>query len=168
MHTKKHLSFISLRKIISERVLQVEDTRQQGKIDHVLHDCYLSAFAMMFFQDPSMLEFQTRLQQSINRNNLKTLFNVKTIPKSSQLKDVIDEVPSVEFEKIFSDFFHPLQRGKQLEKYQFIDGMYLVPIDGTQYFCSESISCPSCLTKTKKNGKVMYYHQVVGATHSAS
>ena len=49
---------------------------------------------MMFFQDPSMLEFQTRLQQQINQNNLKTLFNVSSIPKSTQLKQVIDTVPS--------------------------------------------------------------------------
>jgi len=29
---------------------------------------------MMFFQDPSMLEFQTRLQDLHHSNNLKTMF----------------------------------------------------------------------------------------------
>lgn len=163
MHTKKHLGFSGLRKIISERVLQIDDIRQEAKVDHVLHDCCLSAFAMMFFQDPSMLEFQTRLQQKIDRNNLETLFNVSSIPKATQLRDVIDEVPPTEFEKIFPDFFRQLQRGKQLEQYQFLDGMYLVPLDGTQYFSSENISCPNCLNKTKKNGKIIYYHQALGA-----
>jgi len=110
MHTK-HLSFSSLRIIISDRVIQIKDTRQDGKVDYTMHDCCLSAFAMMFFQDPSMLEFQRRLEQKNNLNNLKTLFNVHSIPKSTQLKDIVDEVPSTEFEKIFSDFFRPLQRG---------------------------------------------------------
>ena len=65
--------------------------------------------------------------------------------------------------KKFSLIFSARYKGdKQLEKYQFIDGMYLV-LDGTQYFSSENMSCPSCLKKTKKDGRVIYYHQVLGS-----
>lgn len=62
---------------------------------------------MMFFQDPSLLQFQRRLQEKIHRNNLKTVFNVSAIPKDSQLKDVLDAAPTDELEKVFSDFFQP-------------------------------------------------------------
>jgi len=54
----------------------------------------MSAFAMMFFQDPSMREFQTRLRERTNLNNLKTLFVVSGIPKATRLRDVVDELPS--------------------------------------------------------------------------
>ena len=77
---KKYLSFNSLRKIISQRVLQIEDPRQEAKVGHEIHDCCLSAFAMMYFQDPSMLEFQTHLQDQLHTNNLKTLFDVHSMP----------------------------------------------------------------------------------------
>jgi hypothetical protein len=161
---KKHISFSSLIKIISQRVLQIEDPRQEEKIRHEIHDCCLSGFAMMYFQDPSMLEFQTRLQKQNNINNLKTMFDVRSIPKSTQLRDVIDIIPSQSFDPIFSDIFRTLQRDKQLEKFQFLNGMYLIPIDGTQYFSSGAISCPSCLVKKHKNGDRTYSHQVLGAS----
>ncbi len=162
MYKKKHLSFNSLRKIISQRVLRIEDPRQEAKVGHEIHDCCLSAFAMMYFQDPSMLEFQTRLQDSLHTNNLKTLFDVHSIPKATQLRDVIDIIPSESLDPVFSDYFRSLQRSKQLENFQFLNGMYLMPIDGTQYFSSKTISCPGCLTKKHKNGDTTYSHQALG------
>jgi hypothetical protein len=163
LHIKKHLGFAALRKIISERLREIEDGRQQGKVYYPLHDCAMSAFAMMFFQDPSVLEFQRRMQESINSNNLKTMFNVASIPKDSQLRDVLDQCPLDPLDKVFADFFYHLQRSKQLEAYQFINGMYLMPVDGSQYFCSEKISCPSCLTTTSKKGLVRYHHSILQA-----
>lgn len=165
MQPKKHLSFGNLRNIISARALQIEDPRREGSINHEIHDCCLSGFAMMFFQDPSMLAFQRRLQESGNKNNLQTMFGVRSIPKSTQLRDVIDLIPSSSFDPIFSDYFSLLQRAKLLEKFQFFKKKYLISIDGTQYFSSENISCPGCLNKTsKKTGKTTYSHQFLGAS----
>ena len=162
MHSKKHLSFSALRKLVSNRVIQFEDTRQESKIEYSLHDCCLSALAMMFFQDPSLNAFQQRLQEKQQLNNLKTMFNVSAIPKSTQLRTSIDNIASTEIEALFSDFFHPVQRIKQLELFEFLDNQYLIPIDGVQYFSSDNISCDCCLTKTK-NKTTSYYHQVVAA-----
>jgi len=162
MYIKKHLSFTSLRKTISQRFLQIEDYRQQGKIDYTLHDCFMSAFAMMYFQDPALLEFQRRMQEGNNLNNLKTTFNINSIPKDSQLRDVLDNCPNDKLSDIFSDLLRPLQRGKQLEQFQFIDDYYLVALDGSGYFSSDKLCCPSCLTKTKK-GTVRYEHQILQA-----
>ncbi len=164
---KKHLNFNSLRKKISEEVFQFEDLRQEAKVDFSMHDCCLSTYAMMFFQDPSMLEFQKRLEIKINLNNLKTIFNVASIPKSTQLKEVMDEISSSKFDKIFLSFFRSLQRVKLIEQFSFIDNAYLIPIDGTQYFSSKNISCSCCLNKVKNKGKdneyKMFYHQVLAA-----
>ena len=163
LHKKKHLQFEALRKLVSSRVQKISDSRMRGKIDHELHDCCLSSFAMMFFQDPSINQFQKRLQDAVHKNNLQTLFNVKTIPKESQMREVMDSIPSTELEPIFADFFKPLQRGKQLEKFKVFNNSYFIPIDGTQYFSSKTIHCPNCLHKTHKNGKTTYSHQVIAA-----
>jgi len=163
VQSKKHLCFSSLIETFAQRVLQIQDTRQEGKVSYEIHDCCMSSLAMMFFQDPSMLEFQTRLQKLININNLKMMFGVSSIPKSTQLRDVIDVIAPQSFDPIFSDFFRDLQRDKQLEKFQFLNGMYLVPIDGTQYFSSGTISCPSCLIKNHTNGTITYSHQIICA-----
>ncbi len=139
--------------------MNLPDGRQRD-IKYTMHDCMMSGFAMMFYQDSSLLQFQRRLQQRIHKNNLKPLFTVKSIPKDSQMRSVIDEVQSQELEPIFEDFFKPLQRGKYLESYRVFDKYYIISMDGSGYFSSDKICCPGCLQK-KKKGKVSYEHQIV-------
>jgi hypothetical protein len=160
VHHKKHLSFTALRKSLSEHFTQIDDRRQSAKVDYSLHDCLMSGFAMMFFQDPSILAFQQRLQDSIHKNNLTTLFAVSDIPKDTQMRQVLDATAARELDGIFSDFLHRLQRGKHMVNYQFLNGSYLVSIDGSEYFSSENIHCPHCLVTTSK-GKKRYHHQIL-------
>ena len=115
---------------------------------------------MMFFQDPSILAFQQRLQDSIQKNNLTTIFSVSDIPKDTQMRSVLDAIIAGELDGIFADFIHRLQRGKHLANYQFLNSSYLVSIDGSEYFSSEKIHCPHCLV-TKSKGKVRYHHQIL-------
>jgi hypothetical protein len=61
MHIKKHLSFGAMRQSVGELFTQIDDHRQSGKVDFTLHDCLMSALAMIFFQDPSLLCFQRRM-----------------------------------------------------------------------------------------------------------
>jgi len=116
----------------------------------------MSGFATMCFQDPTILQFQKRLEDEIHNNNLKTLFQLESIPKDSQMKEVIDDVDSTELEPVFEDFFMALQRGKHLEQYRILEDHYLISMDGTGYFSSDKISCPGCLRKESKKGKVRY------------
>lgn len=163
MHIKKHLSFSSLRKRLSDRLVCILEHRQPGKIKYSIHDVFMSGYAMMYFQDPSILQFQKSLDNVIHNNNLKTLFQVQSIPKDSQMKEVIDEVDSLELEPVFEDWFRDLQRGKQIEHYRFLGDNYLISFDGSGYFGSDKISCPGCLRKESKRGKVRYEHQIVQA-----
>jgi hypothetical protein len=117
---------------------------------------------MMFFQDLSIHAFQRRLQDKQQLNNLKTMFSVSAIPQSTQLRTALDDIASTHIEGLFEDLFRPLQRGKQLEMFEFMDGQYLVPLDGVQYFSSNNISCDCCLRKVIN--KTTYYHQVLAAT----
>ena len=91
---------------------------------------------------------------------MQTLFGVKEIPEETQLRDGVDGLPSEELATVFKEFFQRLQRGKQLEPYQFLAGKYLISMDGTQYFTSKNISCPHCLTTTHGD-EVTYSHKVL-------
>ena len=71
---------------------------------HTLHDCFMSGFAMMYFQDPSLLQFQKRLEDAAHQNNLRNLFCVQSIPRDTRMRDVIDEIDSQEIEPLFEDF----------------------------------------------------------------
>jgi len=149
--------------MLSKRFLQVEDARNAEKVKYNLHDFFMTGLAMMYFQDPSLLTFQKKLQTAYNFNNLKTIFKIESIPKETQLRDILDQAPTDELEAIFSDFMYQLQKGKQLESYKFLNDMYLVPLDGSQYFSSKKICCPSCLTKEKPEGDIRYSHQILQA-----
>jgi hypothetical protein len=163
MHTKKDLSFTALRKMLSRRFLEIPDFRQETKVKHAVHDVLMSGFAMMFYQDSSLLQFQQRLQEAIHQNNLQTLFQVESIPRDSQMREVIDEIESRELEPLFEDFFRPLQRGKHLGEYRVLRDYYVISMDGSEYFSSDKIHCSGCLKKETKKGKIWYEHEIVQA-----
>src|SRR4030042_4252291 len=163
MHTKKHLSFNALRKMLSRRFLEISDFRQEGKVEHVVHDVFMSGVALMFYQDRSLLQFQQKLQEGIHKSNLQTLFQVGSIPKDSQMREVIDEGESRGVEPLFEDFFRPLQRGKHLEAYRVLGDYHVISIDGSGYFSSDKIHCSGCLKKESKKGEKRYEHKIVKA-----
>lgn len=154
MKLKKHLSFTSLREGLSSCFNKISDHRQASKIDYSLHDALMSGFACMHFQDPSLLQFQKRLEKKLHKSNLQTLFDIKKIPESTQLRTIIDGVDSDALRPFFEDYFYRLQRGKHLLQYQLFPGLYLLGMDGTDYFSSNSLSCDKCLrTKPSKKDK---------------
>ncbi|MFT6988022.1 MAG: hypothetical protein ACJAT7_003888, partial [Psychromonas sp.] len=86
----------------------------------------------MFFQDPSLLHFQTRLEQKHQRNNLRNIFKVDNIGSNNQLRDVLDKIPSEALSPIFKDFHEKLRRHKHLEDYAILPNVLMCTIDGTQ------------------------------------
>ncbi len=141
----KHINFTSLRKAMSSFFNQIPDWRQQSKVSISIHDALMSGIACMFFQDPSLLQFQKRLQDEQHRNNLQTIFGVENIPKDTQMREITDQVDCEYFRPIFKDYFSRLQRSKQLTQYQLFPGLYLFSLDATGYFTSENIHCENCL-----------------------
>ena len=158
---KKHVSFPSLVNTMRVRCEQLPDLRQNGKRRYPLVDIVLSAFACMFFQDPSLLQFQRRMEDEKQHSNVSSLFKVDRIPEDTQLRSVLDSIPPESFRPLFNTYFSNLQRGKHLEPFRFSGNKYLVSIDGTQYFTSHDISCSHCLTKQHKDGPLSYSHQAL-------
>jgi hypothetical protein len=56
-----------------------------------------------------------------------------------------------------------LQRHKALEAYEYLEGYYLVSLDGSGQFASSAISCPQCCVKRKGQANESYYHQLLAA-----
>jgi hypothetical protein len=158
---KKHLNFSSLRKKASGIFEQIQDYRQTSKTKISIHDAMMSGLACMFFQGPSLLQFQQHLQDIQHQNNLKTLFNVACIPKETQMREIIDEIDSQHFAAIFKDYYQRLQRSKQLEQFQILKNVYYFPMDGSEFFSSKEIHCIQCLRKEHKKGEITYSHCVL-------
>lgn len=161
MKIKKHLSFSSLRGSLSTVFRGIQDHRQSSKVRINLHDALMSGFACMHFQDPSLLQFQIRMQEEQHNNNCRTLFDIDTIPKDTQMREIIDGVDSEHLRPIFKELYSRLQRGKHLEQYQIFPSMYYFPIDGSQFYSSKEIHCEQCLVKNHKKETPTYSHQVL-------
>ncbi len=158
---KKHLQFSSLRKVLTEQLESIMDHRKQAQCTYSIHDTMMSAFACMYFQDPSLLHFQQRLEKKYQRNNLQTIFRVKHTPKDAQIRDIIDEIPSETLAPVFKVYYERLRRHKYLEDYAILPNTVMCVIDGTQYHSSKSVYCDCCLHKTHRNGDKTYSHAVL-------
>ena len=158
MKAKKHLSFTALRKMISNQVRAWADPRRQKSTDHSVHDAVMSALACMYFQEPSLLQFQREMEERSHENNLRTLFGVQNIPSSNTLKEILDDQDSRLFNPLSKTIVQRLQRGKQLSRFNLMPGWTVCSMDGTGYRSSESIHCKQCLTKRHGDNPVIYQH----------
>jgi hypothetical protein len=109
------------------------------KSDFRIHYAVMTDFACIYYQSPSLLQFQKELEDSEQSNNLKTLHVVSNIPENTQLRNIVDKVDSEYFRPVFKEFLARLQRGKHLEQYSFLDGKFLCDIDGTKFFGSNKV-----------------------------
>ena len=166
MNPTRHLSFGSLRHAMSSLFNRLPDSRQANKVDYSSHDALMSGFACMFFQDPSLLEFQHRLAEEKQRNNLHTLLGIDETPESTQMRTMIDQVESHHFRTLFPTYLSRLQQGNHLKQFELFPGLHFCPIDGTQYFSSQNIHCQNCVTSTHRNGTTTYSHKVIARIDS--
>ena len=121
----------------------------------------MAAFACMHFQDKSFLQFERRVDESLHPENLKQLFDIQAIPEITQVRAVLDGIDSEQLSPVFKEVFSRLQRGKFLEQYQVLPGLYYAAMDATEYFSSKKISCPGCLTCEHGNGDITCSHKAL-------
>jgi hypothetical protein len=117
---------------------------------------------MFSLKYPSLLQFDEERNVGILKHNLKTLFQVEQAPSDTQMRERLDEVDPAWIRKPYKEIFAEVQRGKGLEQYQYLEDKYLVSMDGTGCFSSDTVHCDNCCVKEHANGKKTYYHQILG------
>ncbi len=158
---RKDLSADALYRRIRSHFGTIPDPRS-GEVEIPLDDALMSAFAMFSLKDPSLLAFDHRRRDPTD--NFRTIYGINHVPCDSQMRDILDPIDPLILRPVFRDVFRCLQRGKALKPFVYLDGYYLVSLDGTGYFSSSKIHCESCLVKEHRNGRITYYHQLLGAT----
>jgi hypothetical protein len=159
--TRKDLSADALYRLLRSRFGSLDDFRS-GEVEIPLVDALMSAFAMFSLKDPSLLAFDQRRHDP--NDNFRTIYGINHVPCDSQMRAILDPLDPSSLRPAFRDVFRCVQRGKVLERFVYLDGYYLVSLDGTGYFSSTKIHCASCLEKRHRGGGVTYYHQLLGAT----
>jgi hypothetical protein len=154
---RKHLCADALLRSVQDVFGQIPDHRQ-GDPEITLGDALMSAFALFSLKAPSLLAFDKERTEA----NLQRVYGIGRVPCDTSMRETLDPLQPEHLRPAFKVGFRGLQRGKALEGMVFVQGHYLLALDGTGYFSSKEIHCESCLEKHHKNGTVTYSHQVLG------
>src|SRR5215813_666252 len=155
---RKHLSADALFGLLRTGFAAIVDHRP-GTPDIALMDALMSAFALFALKSPSLLAFD----QERTEGNLHRVYGIERVPCDTAMREILDPVEPESLRPLFTHIFRALQRGKALEAMVFVEGHYLLALDGTGYFSSQQIPCASCLETHHRHGTVTYSHQMWGA-----
>ena len=157
-HVRKHLSADALFHVVRSGFASLPEHRlDEPEIS--LTDALMSAFAMFSLKAPSLLAFDKERAEG----NLHTIYGIERVPCDTHMRTILDPVSPKVLRPVFKRVFRQVQRGKALESMTFLDGHYLLALDGTEYFSSKTIHCASCLHRVHRNGSITYTHQMLGA-----
>lgn len=158
---RQSVSIPGLLKMTRQIFEQISDSKSSSSIP--LADHLMSGLAIFGLKYPSLLQFDQDRNVDLTRSNLKTLYGIKQAPSDTYLRERLDEVAPASLRKNYTQLLQVLQRGKGLEGFAYLDNHYLLSLDGTGYFSSNEIHCDQCGEKHHRDGRVSYYHQLLGA-----
>lgn len=155
---RKHLCADALLRSIQDVFSHIPDHRKEDA-EIPLRDALMSALAMFALKSPSLLAFDKVRAE----DNLQSIYGIGRVPCDTSMREILDPVNPERVRPAFKTVLRHLQRGKALEAMVFVEGHYLLALDGTGYFSSQEIHCESCLETHHRNGTVTYSHQLLGA-----
>ncbi|NBQ47864.1 MAG: transposase [Sphingobacteriia bacterium] len=160
---RKHLSADGLLKIVRHG-LSREDFPECKNTPYSWEDCIMSGLAVFGLKQSSLLQFEkAKASEPLVRSNLKTLYGVTKAPSDTCMRERLDRVLPSQLRFAYKKIFAYLQRGKALESYRYLDGHYIISIDGTGQYCSKTVHCENCCEKSHRDGSKTYYHHMLGA-----
>ena len=171
MRPLKSLTLEAIVDLLATTFGAVDDARAAEQLSYSLPDTLMSGFAVMFFQHPSLLQFQRAMEKKRQRCNLQTLFGVHVVPSDTQMREILDEVQPDALRGVLPQLWEKVRRAgwggrftTTLPSGEHQGTYYTVALDGSEYFRSTTIQCPHCLRQTDPQGRVHYSHKIVGAT----
>jgi hypothetical protein len=171
MRPLKSVTLAAIVKELRTTFAGVADGRVAGQCRYVLADTLMSGFAMMFFQHPSLLQFQRAMEKKRQRCNLQTIFGVQEVPSDTQMREMLDGVEVEALRGLLPQLWEKVRRAGWSKRFtttlpsgQHQGTYYTIALDGSEYFRSTQVQCPHCLRQPDNIGRVHYSHLIVGAT----
>ena len=137
---------------------------RRGDVRYSMADIGMSAFSLFFMQSESFLAHQRSLEEGRTTSNCRTLFGMAAVPTDNHIRAMLDPVHPAHLQPVFDQVLDVLGRRGGLAPFARLGGRVLVALDGTEYFCSQKLGCPQCLTRHRVNGRTESYHAMLAAT----
>lgn len=156
----KIFTFDSLVKEFHKVIATFPDNRASNS-SKLLKDAALGSFSIFYTQNPSFLAYQNSMQKRKGKNNADSLFGVGEILSEGQIRNIMDNVAPSYVLPMFSYVLDGLNYSGHLHKFRSFNGNLVAALDGTQFFSSKKVHCPSCRETLHNNGNITYSHSVV-------
>jgi hypothetical protein len=128
-----------------------------------LVDHLMAGLALFGLKYPSLLQFDRDGRDATTAANLRALYGIERAPSDTGFRERLDQIDPRQLRPLYKSLLGLLQRGKGLEGFDWLDGHYVLSLDGTGYYSSQKVHCAQCGEKHHRNGTVTYYHQMLGA-----
>ena len=143
---------------------RLPDKRRGINTTYPIADIGMAAFSIFFMQSPSFLAYQRQLSEGHGLSNCETLFGLSKIPSDNHIRDMLDPADPALLYPVFPKVLAELEQSGGLAAFRRPGGHILIALDGTEYFCSDTIHCAQCSTRRRSNGKVQDHHTMLAAS----
>src|SRR5215475_622147 len=122
---RKHLCADALLRSLQDVFSHIPDHRK-GDTAIPLGDALMSALAMFSLKSPSLLAFDKVRAEA----NVQSIYGIGRVPCDTSMREILAPVAPEHVRPAFKMVFRHLQRGKALEEMVFVEGHYLLALDG--------------------------------------
>ena len=140
----------------------VTDPRSPNKIRYPLAGLGFAGVLMYLCHLESRRQVGLKMRTAASRLSFQNLFGVDDFPHGDTLNEAFCLTNPDEVQEVVCSMVDKIIRKKVLYRYRVLDKYFLVAIDGTGTISYPRRHCPHCLTQ-ERNGKTIYYHQVLEA-----
>jgi len=165
MAEEKVSIFGRLLDIFKDNIKNIKDERRQrSDLKYSYTDIILGAFSMLYFQNPSWLSYQKKMEDIKGKSNATSIFGIE-IPSQNHSKNLLDKLKPKVFKKVYDDILLECERLDIIKQFIFMKEYLLIAVDGIQYHSSQKVKCQCCQSKKdSKTGVVTYSHVAITPT----
>ena len=151
----------SLLGILESTVAGFPESRKGKNRHYTIPDLARAAFAVFFCQSPSFLAHQRLMHQARGNNNGRTLFRIERLPSDNHIRAHLDQVNPQQLNPAFHQTLELLRQRGALDPFRSLGNTIPIALDGTAYFSSEALHCPSCSVAHHRDGRTVYSHSAL-------
>lgn len=145
---------------MEEKIMGLNDPRKRK--EYSLAELVVGGIMLFVFKEGSRNAFDNDRREARFRKNYRRAFKLR-LPGMDAVEDLYRVLDESEFENLKHLLVKTLIEKKMFYKFRFMGKRYFVAIDGTGVASYETDYCGQCTSKTSKNGKTTYSHNVLEA-----
>ena len=142
----------------------VADPRNPKQITYPLAALLFTGVLMFLCRLGSRRQITHQLRENqASASKFGALFGVEQVPHGDTLEHTFEQLAPEQVQEIPSNMVEILIRNKVLYPFRLLDHYMMIAMDGTGMLTFPERHCPHCLTRTLRDGRTLYYHDVLEA-----